>query len=64
MTKSEIPYNYAFDAWMAKVDAACLKACGLSIHDLSDCCFMDWFEDGVSPLSAAKRAIRAENGEY
>ena len=43
----------SFDEWMKAADAACEAKAGLSIHDLSDCPFMDWYEDGVSPSSAA-----------
>ena len=50
----------SFDEWMKAADAACEAKAGLSIHDLSDCPFMDWYEDGVSPSSAASRAIRME----
>jgi hypothetical protein len=52
-----------FDSWMRQVDAWCQRLCGLSIHDLADCCFADWYEDGASPKAAAKRAIRREQGE-
>ena len=59
-----------FEAWMAKADVVCLAisgeySSGLSIHDLPDCPFRDWFDEGVSPKSAAHRAIRnAKTGEY
>ena len=53
----------SFKLWLANVDACCARICGLSIHDLPDCCFMDWFEDGVTPTSAARRAIRNANDE-
>jgi hypothetical protein len=45
---------------MKSVDAACGKLAGLSIHDLADFCYRDWYEDGMSPVSAAKKAIRSE----
>ncbi len=48
----------AFDAWMKKVDAEVSRKVGLSVHDLPDCCFSDWHEDGVTPKSAASRAIK------
>lgn len=47
-----------FAAWMAKVDAAVIAKCGLSVSDLPDCCFSDWFEDGMRPGDAARAAIR------
>ena len=51
--------DFAFAAWFAKVDAAVVALCGMSVNDLPDCCFRDWFEDGVSPSSAARRAVKA-----
>lgn len=52
-----------FEEWMLLVDVACHKIAGCSIHDLGDCCFDDWFEEGISPTSAASRAIKNELGE-
>lgn len=48
-----------FKAWMAKVDAAVAAKCGLSASDLPDVCYRDWYEDGVTPKSAAARAVKA-----
>lgn len=50
-----------FQDWMDKVDKEVINYCGLSVHDLPDCCFRDWFDDGASPKQAAKRAIKAAN---
>lgn len=47
-----------FDAWMGAVDMAVQAKAGLSVYDLGDCSFMDWYEHGVTPKSAASRAIR------
>ena len=52
-----------FEKWMAAVDASVSAKVGVSVHDLEDCPFRDWFEDDVSPKSAASRAIRNSNGE-
>lgn len=54
----------SFEAWMRAVDAACEAKCGLSVHDLEDVAFADWYEDGVSAKSAALRAIRSSGGVY
>lgn len=51
-----------FEDWMAEVDAVVSNRCGLSADDLPDCCYRDWFEDGVSPRAAASMAI-SEAGE-
>ncbi len=48
----------AYEVWMSRVDAACEKIAGVSIHDLPDCCYADWHEEGLTPAQAARRAIR------
>ncbi len=50
----------AFQAWMKKVNAYVEAACGAGTDDLTDQCYGDWFEAGMSPKAAAKRAIRCE----
>ena len=50
-----------FDAWMAAVDAACWKRYGLSVHDLADCPFADWYDDDMSPSTAAREARKAQD---
>ena len=47
-----------FDAWMSKVFAMIEATYGLSSDDLPDVCYSDWYEDGVKPATAAKRALR------
>jgi hypothetical protein len=47
-----------FDEWMAQVDSRVWGTVGLSVHDLEDCSFRDWFDDGVSVATAAKRVLR------
>ena len=51
------------ESWMAQVDAAVQAKCGLSVYDLPDCCFADWFEEGASPKAAASRAVRNAKDE-
>jgi hypothetical protein len=51
-----------FDTWMVRVDRAVAYAtCGMSVHDLADAPFSDWWEDGITPTQAA-RMILAEEG--
>lgn len=52
----------SFEAWMKMVDAIISSKIGLSSNDLPDCPFMDWWEDGMSSASAAKKAIK--NAEF
>lgn len=48
----------SFAEWQREVNSILIVECGLGIDDLPDCCYADWYQDGVSPKSAAKRAIR------
>jgi len=48
----------SFEAWMQKTDAALVRRCGMSSMDLPDCCYRDWYDDGVTPSEAAREAIR------
>ena len=52
-----------YETWMEAVDEAVWSKAGCSVYDLSDCCFADWFDRGVSPKCAAAKAIRASGGE-
>lgn len=47
-----------FPEWMKAVDEIIERRLGLSSADLPDCCYRDWYDEGVSPLTAAVRAIR------
>lgn len=53
----------SFDDWMKRVDAHIAKRFGLTSADLPDCCYRDWYCDGMGPVSAAKKAIRAADGD-
>ena len=48
----------SFDQWMSAVDQAVKNKVGLSVYDLDDCPFRDWYDHGESPVSAAAHAIR------
>jgi len=52
-----------FTEWFQRVDANVDLKTGLSVRDLPDCPFMDWYEDGISPRSAASKAIRYAKDE-
>ena len=52
-----------FERWMKLVDLYVSSMIGLSVYDLPDCCFGDWYEDGMSPKSAARKAVRSANGD-
>jgi hypothetical protein len=44
----------SFEAWLEQIDRI------LPCHhdDLPDVCYRDWYDDGVSPSQAAKRALK------
>jgi hypothetical protein len=63
-TREETPVGQGFQQWMHQVDQTVQGKVGLSVHDLEDCPFMDWFKDGVKPASAATRAIRNAGGDF
>lgn len=43
----------SFDRWMARVDLTVINETGLSIYDLPDAAYRDWFDSGVSATDAA-----------
>lgn len=54
----------SFTEWMRQVDQTVLTKVGLSIYDLSDMPFVDMYERGVTPKSAATKSIRNEGGNF
>lgn len=46
-----------FDEWMAEVDAAVQRIAFLSVHDLPDQTFYDWFESDYTPDEAAAETL-------
>ena len=49
----------SFEHWKEDVNRAVeILSCGLSADDLPDVCYRDWYDDDVSAVSAARRAIR------
>jgi hypothetical protein len=51
-----------FDTWMKLVDKAVYARLGCSVHDLPDCCYRDWYDQGDRALTAARKAIRVAEG--
>lgn len=52
-----------FEQWLREVDRAVVAKVGLSYQDLPDCCYRDWYDQGVSPKGAASRAIRSAKAD-
>ena len=59
-TASQKNRKPAFIAWMIAVDAALLRATGMTSSDLADCCYRDWYDDDMTPVCAARRVIDHE----
>lgn len=62
--KSGVPMSLAaddnptFDEWMKRCDALCCRARGVSIHDLPDVAWSDWFGNRLRPIRAVNRALK------
>ena len=55
-----------FNDWMKEVDTCVSKSLGfgLGVYDLPDCPFYDWFDDGMTPKQAARKAIHIAKTEF
>lgn len=51
-----------FSNWFAQVDNAAEQTFGLSVHDLPDGTWRDYFDDGLSPQEAVE-AYTEDNPE-
>jgi hypothetical protein len=60
--ENDLEAAFTYDAWVQRVDAIAWVMCGFGVRDLADCPYRAWYDDGVEPLEAAKRAIRREGG--
>ena len=49
----------SFEDWMKRVDTILERYRGISVHDLPDCRFRDWYDRRVYPIRAANRVLRA-----
>ena len=47
-----------YHVWKKKVDAALIKKCGMGIDEIPDWCYMDDFENNLSPVASASRALK------
>jgi hypothetical protein len=52
--------DFAFDSWMTAVDAEVERLCCLSVHDLADQPFRDWFDSGMTAEEAARQTLVEE----
>lgn len=52
-----------FDAWMVAADRYVWDRGSVSVYDLPDCDYATWHDQGMSPRTAARRAIRAAKND-
>jgi len=52
--------NMTFRQWMQAVDRQVQAIAFLSVHDLADQPFHDWYNDGVEPEEAAQMTLEDE----
>ena len=51
-----------YEEWENELDLAIRQTYGISLMDGIDCCFYDWYEDGVSVKSAVRKWHRVQQG--
>ena len=63
LVKADAPkkMKISFEDWMKEVNKEVESAVGMSANDLPDYCYRDAYDDGKSPKSVAKAAIRSSN---
>ena len=52
--------DHGFAAFLLVADAACRRRIGVSIFDLEDACWRDFYDDGLTPSEAL--AAARDNG--
>jgi hypothetical protein len=61
MTTNEKVNGLTLEEWMKRVDRVVLRLAGVSVHDLADQTFWDWWHDGMKPSEAARLTL-ADDG--
>jgi hypothetical protein len=60
MTTQTQPTPLTFEQWFKKAEAHAAGLIMLSLHDLADQPYRDWFEAGYTPQEAAEEALENE----
>ncbi len=55
--------NPTFEEWMQRVDRVVTRAVGLSVYDLPDCRYRDWYQERMRPVWAANEALKRATDE-
>jgi hypothetical protein len=63
MTNKPIRTAITFDQWMREVNHSIALRTGMTSDDLPDCCYRDWYDDGLEAKRAASQAIKAAKDE-
>jgi hypothetical protein len=50
--------NPSFGEWLDRCDRLARVTRGISIHDLPDVCWRDWYDERLRPIRAVNRALR------
>ena len=50
-------HKISFEEWMKLVDRQVEAQTGMSVHDLEDCSFRDWYDENVSSARAVRLAM-------
>ena len=61
MDSQSIGIDQSFEVWMKEADRLCGASTGMSLYDLPDCCYRDWYDDGMTPKQAVRMALRSAN---
>jgi len=48
----------SWEQWIKEVDQIVWRMTGVSLFDLPDCCYADWYDAGMTPKAAARKAVR------
>mgnify|MGYP001576480945 CR=1 FL=1 len=46
-----------FEKWMERVDGLVMRHAGVSVYDLPDCSFHDWYDQRLRPIRAANKTL-------
>ena len=57
--KNDIP-DHNFKEWMGIVDRKIQGLTGMSVDDLPDQCYRDWFDSGMTASEAAREIMENE----
>ena len=56
--------NPTFDQWMDRIDRVISKYRGISVYDLEDCPFTEWYDNRIRPIKAANKALKRAGADF